>query len=547
MTEMPVHKYPFTQAIVCAFLLLSFFSCGTTKKKPVRLQTIHEQTNPSRIGVEQEERLTAFQTEGKAYLPRKEMRGVWLTTIYGLDWPKTPANTPQNQEKQKQELISLIDRLYRENYNTIFLQVRLRGDVIYRSQYEPLARVMTGGKYSYATEEYDPLQVAIEACHNRGMACHAWVVTFPLGSDKQVRSLGRNGIWYKHREWCIKHQNEWYLDPGNPAVREYIATLARELTSSYNVDGIHLDYIRYPENGERFNDSATYQKYGKNYSSKEQWRRDNISQLLRIVHKEANEAWPYIQISAATLGKYRTLPEYPGIGWTCYESVYQDPKAWFEEETIDFIVPMMYYKNEHFDPFLEDWHRTFSHLGPVIPGLGVYRLYDNAGWSSQDIEKQLQQIRMRNMSGICFYREENVRPSSSPTNINRTISNYFAFPAANIPLREAKGQYPTPKAPYLLQIKEEKERNCLIIEWESPATQTEEVTYNLYVRPYNKQSPQSFKLLATGISSCRCVVHKDVLPQDQLVEFCIEGANRLNICGPLSLPQVYFIGRDASH
>ena len=116
--------------------------------------------------------------------PKKEIRGVWLTTVYGLDWPHRPATTAAGYEAQQQELCRLLDRLAAANFNTVFLQVRLRGDVIWRSAIEPASKVFSGT--SGKMPAYDPLAFAIDECHKRGMELHAWMVTFPLGTDKQV-------------------------------------------------------------------------------------------------------------------------------------------------------------------------------------------------------------------------------------------------------------------------------------------------------------------------------------------------------------------------
>ena len=66
--------------------------------------------------------------------PKKEIRAVWLTTVYGLDWPHRPATNPQSRMAQQQALIEILDRLQAANFNMVFLQTRLRGDVIYRSK-----------------------------------------------------------------------------------------------------------------------------------------------------------------------------------------------------------------------------------------------------------------------------------------------------------------------------------------------------------------------------------------------------------------------------
>ena len=110
--------------------------------------------------------------------PKQEIRAVWLTTIYGLDWPTGIASNETEQRWQKQDLCNMLDRLKEANFNTVFVQTRLRGDVIYPSRIEPVSNVFTG-KYG-ALPGYDPLAFVIDECHKRGMECHAFLSPFPL-------------------------------------------------------------------------------------------------------------------------------------------------------------------------------------------------------------------------------------------------------------------------------------------------------------------------------------------------------------------------------
>jgi uncharacterized lipoprotein YddW (UPF0748 family) len=180
-----------------------------------------------------------------AEIPKVEIRAAWLTTIYGLDWPKQPAHTESGFKRQRNELCLLLDSLQNANFNMIFLQVRLRGDVIYRSSIEPISNVFTG-KYGIMPD-YDPLAFAIDECHKRGMECHAWFVTFPVGSVKNVKEQGGRSVVKRKPNLCKRHDGKWYLDPGLPETRAYLRLLVNELIANYDVDGIHFDYIRYPE------------------------------------------------------------------------------------------------------------------------------------------------------------------------------------------------------------------------------------------------------------------------------------------------------------
>lgn len=73
-----------------------------------------------------------------------------------------------------------------------------------------------------------------------------------MGSNRQVKKQGRSSVVARHRSWCKQLSGEWFLDPGNPAVKDYLRALVGEVVSKYDVDGIHLDYVRYPDNAMRF-------------------------------------------------------------------------------------------------------------------------------------------------------------------------------------------------------------------------------------------------------------------------------------------------------
>ena len=125
-----------------------------------------------------------------ADLPKHEVRAAWITAVYGLDWPRTKATTPAGIRRQKEELIDILDRLKEANFNTVLFQTRTRGDVLYRSDIEPFNSILTGK--TGGDPGYDPLAFAIEECHKRGMECHAWMVTVPLGGKNMWPHLASN-------------------------------------------------------------------------------------------------------------------------------------------------------------------------------------------------------------------------------------------------------------------------------------------------------------------------------------------------------------------
>ena len=129
--------------------------------------------------------------------PKYEYRAVWLTVIENLDGPQTPAVTPQGIENQKQELVLLLDTLHAMNVNTVLLQTRVRGDLIYPSAIEPFSHLFTG--IEGVSPGYDPLAFAIEECHKRGMQLHAWIVTMPVGKDEHVQMVGKMSLPHRKR------------------------------------------------------------------------------------------------------------------------------------------------------------------------------------------------------------------------------------------------------------------------------------------------------------------------------------------------------------
>ena len=138
--------------------------------------------------------------------PKYEVRAAWITGVYGLDWPQTRAVSPQAIRQQQAELIAILDRLQAAHFNTVLFQARTRGDVLYRSAIEPFNAILTGRVGQ--DPGYDPLAFAVEECHRRGMECHAWIVTLPLGNRKHVNSLGVQSVRRKKPAICAPGESE---------------------------------------------------------------------------------------------------------------------------------------------------------------------------------------------------------------------------------------------------------------------------------------------------------------------------------------------------
>ena len=467
--------------------------------------------------------------------PKHEIRAIWLTTIYGLDWPHRPATSEASREAQKQELCDILDRLSEANFNTVFLQVRMRGDVIYRSAIEPASRTFSG-KYG-VMPGYDPLAFAVEECHKRGMECHAWFVTFPVGTDKTVKEQGKLSVVKRKPKLCKHHNGEWYLDPGVPETSDYILSLVKELVGGYDIDGIQFDYIRYPEEAKAFPDKAVYKKYGKKERLSD-WRRENINRIVYRVYDWVKQVKPWVQVSSSPLGKYSRIERVPNAGWTAYESVYQDPEEWMKRGKQDMIVPMMYYLHNNFFPFVDNWVEN-SNGRLVVPGLGAYRMEKSeADWTVNDITDQIDYSRYFGGAGATFFRCANVLDNTKGL-YDELRDNYYKYPAQLPPLTWLSTRVPlSPK-----EICVEREGAELKLSWHKPEGETEDLTYTIYYSSTDTIDASLAKsILATGVRDTTIY-----LPVKEGVErgysFSVSSSSRYHIEGAPSEETYYYLSQ----
>lgn len=323
--------------------------------------------------------------------PKYESRAVWLATIGGIDWPRTKATDSRSMHAQQQELCHMLDALQQAGINTVLLQTRVRGTVIYPSKIEPYDDCLTG-KYG-RSPGYDPLQFAIDECHRRGMELHAWIVCIPLGTAQKQRAYGSQSITRRYPQLCKTTRGEVFMKPAEPGTAEYIARLCREIVDRYDVDGLSFDYIRYPE-----------QTYGYSDHLSPTARREAINRIVQAVHDSIKPLYPWVRLSSSPLGRYASTQRYNAHGWDCLNAVYQDPKRWLAEGWQDMLFPMMYYQGNYFYPFLFDWLES-AEGRLVVPGLGIYFLDPREGhWQLPTVTAQMHTARASGIGGFAYYR-----------------------------------------------------------------------------------------------------------------------------------------------
>ena len=461
--------------------------------------------------------------------PKQEVRAAWITTAYGLDWPHTRANSASSRERQKAELIEILDKLKAAHFNTILFQARTRGDVLYRSDIEPMNAVLTGKVGG--DPGYDPLAFAVEECHKRGMECHAWVVALPLGNRKHVAALGKQSVTKKHPSLCLTYRRHMYLNAGNPQTKEYLMSLVNEIVTRYDVDGVHFDYLRYPDNARRFPDTYDYRRYGKGRDLA-QWRRDNLTEILRYIYKEVKELKPWVKVSTCPVGKYRDTSRYSSRGWNAYNAVYQDVQGWLGEGIQDQIYPMMYFRGNHFYPFALDWQEQ-NNGRHVIPGLGIYFLHPSEGdWDLEEVERQINFIRAEGLAGEAHYRVAFLLEQDTQGLYEALTEKYYTCPALQPAMPWLDKEAPT--TPARLHTEQDAEGSSRLT-WEA-STDNDTVnapTYVIYASdtyPVDTSRPQN--IIAQGVRGTT-YSYTPLLPWEAHRHFAVTAMDRY---GNESLP-----------
>ena len=381
--------------------------------------------------------------------PLRETRAVWLTTIGGLDWPRVHAVDESSRQRQKAELISILDNYQKANINTVIFQTRVRAAVLYPSHIEPWELSLTGvaGK----DPGYDPLAFCIDECHKRGMELHAWVVCIPIGTKERQAKYGSASLVKQHPDLVKTAKGgEMFMKPGNPQTAEYIATICKEIVENYDVDGISLDYIRYPESIFNYSDDELYPR--SSTQSKAEWKRENITRIVKCVHDTVKPIKPWVKLSSSPIGKYRNTSRYSAGGWNGYDAVWQDPVLWLEKHYQDMLFPMMYFTGNNYYPFLYQWLEK-SNGHPICPGLGIYFLDPREGrWMLNEVRAEMHAARDAGIGGIAFYRGEFLTKNCKGI-YDATCQEFFPHPALTARMTWMGDTVP-PAAPTSLYIKE---------------------------------------------------------------------------------------------
>ena len=422
------------------------------------------------------------------HLPKYETRAVWLTTIGGLDWPKSYSQSARSEAKQKEELCCILDKLKQAGINTVLLQTRIRATTIYPSAFEPWDGCLSGKPGS--SPGYDALEYAINECHKRGMELHAWVVAIPVG---KWTGAGCQRLRKTHPELLKRIGNEGFMNPAKQGTANYIAQLCSEITRNYDIDGIHLDYIRYPEQW----------IFGKAERQQEQKRRDWVTNIVSQTARQVKTLKPWVKMSCAPIGKYSDLPRCSSRGWNAYARGCQDAQLWTEKGWMDMLLPMMYFRDQQFYPFLFDWIQN-SHGRTFAAGLGAYMLAEQ-DWQLEELTRQMEVCRQQG-AGIAFFR------SSFLTDDTKGLYQYTAnlfnkAPALTPPMKWQEGT--APSAPTNIQVVRTDSADYVSWQAASDGSGAPNLLYNVYADTTEPVDCQRAELLvATRVGQTHVCVRR---------------------------------------
>ncbi len=284
--------------------------------------------------------------------PVQQLRGLWVDG-FGPGF------------KSPQEADGLVSYAKALHLNALFLQVGRRMDCFCNR-----ASVPRSADPKLAPN-FDPLEYVIAKAHATGIQVHAWIITTAAFNTTEPaiapdHVMNTHGLKSGDSSWLTRQRDgttlagkDYVLDAGNPAAAEYIAAFYRSVVQNYDLDGLQFDRVRYPDSG----DNAYRPVWGYNKAALDrfrlesgrtdtpdpvdaewsQWRRDQITNLVRRVYLETKAVKPNLWVSAATI-VYKAAPRTVDEFHTrrTYNEVLQDWVSWMDAGILDLNLPMNY-------------------------------------------------------------------------------------------------------------------------------------------------------------------------------------------------------------
>jgi|GEM_PF-84055 len=344
--------------------------------------------------------------------PKREFRGVWVATVNNIDWPSAAGLTSQQQQKEFIELVNYSKNL---GLNALIVQIRPSADALYHSNIEPWSHWLSGKQGEAPAPYYDPLSFMIETCHEHDLEFHAWINPFRSVQSKYMK-ISEEHIASKKPEWHIYYNGMQMLNPGIPAVRNYVCEVIEDIITRYPVDAIHFDdyFYPYPVAGKSIDDSKTFQKYNPQRLSIAAWRRENINVFIEQVSNLIKKTNSKIKFGVSPPGIWRNIKSDPDgsktNGLSSYDDLYADSRLWIQQKWIDYIIPQLYWNVDHkladYQTLIDWWQQNCKGVQLYI-GHAAYKMEESKlkSWKDgNEINRQIARNRQNDtILGSAFF------------------------------------------------------------------------------------------------------------------------------------------------
>lgn len=304
-----------------------------------------------------------------AEVETKDFRAVWVSSVFGIDYPKQPTADADSLKKQADEIL---DGAKEMGMTAVILQVRPAADALYESEIFPWSKYLTGKQGLAPEGDFDPLSYWISGAHERGLALHAWINPYRIAnSDAEFEAMTADHPAKQNPSWVVRHTDgKYYWNPGVPEVQEMVIAGAEEIVQGYSVDGLHLDDYFYP--GSDFDDAKTFALYGGGFDDIGDWRRENVNRLICGLWEMVNNSGKEVSFGVSPSGIWANRSNHPQgsqtAGKQSYETSYADSRKWVKEGWLDYICPQLYWNIGY---SAADYETLAYWWADVVRGTGV--------------------------------------------------------------------------------------------------------------------------------------------------------------------------------
>ena len=332
----------------------------------------------------------------KPPMAHREFRGVWVATVYNIDWP---SKAGLGAEVQKAQLRALLDEMVALNLNAVLFQVRPHADPLYASSLEPWSHWLSGtmGK----SPGYDPLAYCIQQAHARGIEVHAWFNPFRALSNAS-HAASANHVTRSKPHLIKPYGSLRWMDPSHPETRRHSLEVMLDVVRRYDVDGVHIDdyFYPYPDRAAgKFPDGKTPAQ-----------RRGYVDGFVREMYGAVKKTKPWVRVGISPFGIWRPgVPAGIEAGIDAYEDLAADARKWLVEGWCDYLAPQLYWRiapQKQSFPLLLEWWRQQGRR-PVWPGIATQRIgsTEDPGRPASEIVNQIDLTRRigQNWAGHCHW------------------------------------------------------------------------------------------------------------------------------------------------